>query len=271
MPTKKTVTDNFATLIRLRNLLGIDFIYFNINEEGIHRIEIKPSDKSRDLTELFTIILSHYEKALESLKKSKSDLSVIQGKIESEIQVIDEIIHLQDAEDVLSYFSPIYFEVFASDNFKAPSNPDYVFTAIEKKYIWDHYVIRRIYFKQMAKLLKETLVDLNDMMKKLKLVKPASLSNLDKILTEFWYLLEKAIYKQDLNEKELSVLRYQYFSLFGSSDRTYSKYKSEINARNENYRFSDLSKLINKGTLNLLSIDARRIKRLKQKSNTEES
>ena len=74
---------------------------------------------------------------------------------------------------------------------------------------------------------------------------------------------------QVLDEKELSVLRHQLFFLLGSSDDKYSKHKSNIIDRKENNRFSDLSKLINKGTVKLIDKDSRSVHRLRKNKRKE--
>ena len=251
-------------LIMLRSYLQIDFIYFLESNSKNNRILIKPYDTTIELNNHFLQILENYKSCLNDFIKSKLDVTEIQKVLQHEILIFEDIITLQDTDDVISHFNPIFYDIDASGKIKPPSKTHYKSTLKEKKYIWSHFVVRKKYCKQVISLLNTKISDLNYLLQSRIIQNLPNNSQVEKIISEFWYLLEITIYKKILNEKELSLLRHQLFTSLGTNDVKYSKYKSDILSRKENNRFSDLSKLINKGTVNITNIDSRSVHRLRK-------
>jgi len=264
MKKSTTVVKYKDQLIELRSYLQIDFIYFLESNSKTKRILIKPYDTINELNNHFLQILEDYKSCLDKLIKSKLDVIELQKILLNEILIFEDINTLQGPEDVISYFNPIFYDMDASGNIKPPSKIHQKFTLKEKKYIWDNFKVRKIYCKQILSLLNTKFIDLNNMLQTRKIQNIPKNPQLEKIISEFWYLLEISMFKKSLNEKELSLLRHQLFTSLGTNDVKYSKYKSDILSRKENNRFSDLSKLINKGTVNITNIDSRSVHRLRK-------
>jgi hypothetical protein len=270
MNKKNKVHENLNILNEikiLRSFFSISYIYKIGYKDDLDkkRFFIKPFDDRIKLDDFFYQKADAYENMIKELLKSDWDLLKQKEILNDELIIINEIIDLKSAQDIVEYFEPIFVDLtFDEKNtvlFKLEDN----FDDIEIKYISAQFSIRKKYLRRVSKIIKMALVELDVEIKNPIKVTGIDLRKLDKILSEFWYLSEVEVFKEQFNEKQLSVLRNQFFSLFGASANKYSKCKSDILERKEDNRFSDLAKLIQVATNNLHTIDSRGVSALRKK------
>jgi hypothetical protein len=267
MKKKNQVSDILNEIKLMRSFFNIDSIFLvNINDESDEkRIYIRPSDDRIILDDFFYQKAANYESKVKSLIKSNWDVTKQRDFLNNELLSINELIDLKSAEDIIEYFEPILIDTNNEENNIIPIGLNNTFEETELKYITNQYSIRKKFLRQLSKSIKSTLSELEEQIKHPIKITGIPSPKIKKILSEFWYLTELEIFNDKFNEKQLSVLRYQFFSIYGMNDHNYIKSKFDILERKEDNRFSDLNKLIQAATKKIYTIDSRGVSTLKRK------
>jgi hypothetical protein len=267
MSMQQNVSKIASEIILLRTFFNISHIYliYDNNESDIKRIFIKPNDDRKELDDFFYQKANQYESKIKEFLNSNLDIVSQKEILNDELITINELINLRSAQEIIEYFEPILIDNNIRENTKVVFDIENTFNDSELKYIFNQFSIRKKYLRNLLKITKLALLELEERIKKPLKITGLKFSKLEKILSEFWYLSEIEIFNNQFSEKQLSLLRNQFFSLYGITDQKYSKCKSDMLERKEDNRFAELHKAIQFATKKIYNIDSRGVSTLKKK------
>lgn len=259
-------------LIKIRKHLEITSIYFKEDGDNNRRIFIYPSDDIIDLGEALLVHSNRYQEKINEVLESDLDINEIEKIFSEEYYEVNKILVLKSTVDVLSHFSPVFYNLNIDGKVTPPDYINYCFDKDELEYISKHFGIRKKAFASILKYLHDAQIEFGKMLKNLPGESKKYDSGLEMSTTEMFYLLENIILRQTTSsDRELSLRRKLFFESIGLSDHKYSKNLDTILARNENNRFLTLNSNIETATKMLESIPSRKIRDARKKTATKKN
>jgi hypothetical protein len=240
--TKTEDLNFFQQLKTIREHFEINYVNQHEFDDVNSTIYIRPSNNEGELDTLFNSKIYEYDKLIKSYINTDNDLSIAYAILLEEKYRLDKIDSINNCEEALNLYKPLVVnDKLGITNGLDIFNPD----ETGKEYFFKHFIFRKDYIKQLLIVLDNNLITILNLKRKAISIKLVNESQAIRIMTEISYLLEAGVLQnENLNQIEISTIRYKLFEALGLSDTDFAKGRNEIFLRKPDKRFKYIENLI---------------------------